>query len=346
MIESQQYKIGFFVLGGIIIGLVALFLVGLSQIFEPTLSIITCFDESVQGLETGSPVKLRGVPIGKVSSIKMNPRGDLISVELKFNIRVFNATNEQFDAYQHFKSEVNRGLRCQLEFLGITGLKYIELDYQDPKLAKNTLPQPVDISYNQVYIPSYRSLVSGLKTSVVELIAGAQTAINNFNRIEFDRFNTITEESTLAIQEARKFITQRTDKIDNFLHSVETAANEIKNVAAQVKAYTDTQRVEPILADIQSFSSETKFLVADIRQNLAALNLPQRADRLDTTMMSIDDAAVSFIQLQDDIKQLFENSEQTMMRLNALLKLLEEHPSSIIYGQKGKTYLPDPKEKK
>lgn len=345
MIESQQYKIGFFVIIAIIIVIVSLFLVGLNQLFEPTLPAITDFEESVQGLETGSPVKLRGVTVGKVTGIRISPSGDKITVSMSIRLNVFESYNESFDAYHYFNNEILKGLRCQVDYLGITGLKYVEMDYYPDVIETNERPiTPSHKTYDMLHIPSRKSLVTGLKTSVVDLITSAQTAINNFNQLDFSRYNDVADESIVMVQDVRAFLNTRESKIDTFLGSIEAASNQVNKLAAQIQEYTDSRSVTPMMTDIRNFSTRTTELVDEIRATLKSMNLPQRANTVDSTLHTVGDAAQAFIQLRQDMNELSETTQQTLQRLNNVLRLLEENPSSIIRGEKGKSYFPERKE--
>ena len=67
--DKRYFKVGAFVLtGALLIGSFTVILGG-GDYFAEKVVIETYFDESVQGLEVGSPVKLRGVQVGSVSSI-------------------------------------------------------------------------------------------------------------------------------------------------------------------------------------------------------------------------------------------------------------------------------------
>ncbi len=55
--------------GGILLAVVGALVIGGGSLFQKPIVVETVFDESVQGLDVGSPVKLRGVKIGTVSYI-------------------------------------------------------------------------------------------------------------------------------------------------------------------------------------------------------------------------------------------------------------------------------------
>ncbi|NBU99153.1 MAG: MCE family protein [Spirochaetia bacterium] len=67
--KTKHYKIGIFVLVCITLLLVFIFLLGARALFEKRIILETYFDESVHGLDVGSVVKYRGVPVGNIKSI-------------------------------------------------------------------------------------------------------------------------------------------------------------------------------------------------------------------------------------------------------------------------------------
>src|SRR5690606_8923034 len=67
--SANYFKIGVFVLGGLVTACVILLLLGLGRTLQKPLLIETYLDQSVQGLEIGSQVKYRGVHLGTVHEI-------------------------------------------------------------------------------------------------------------------------------------------------------------------------------------------------------------------------------------------------------------------------------------
>ena len=55
----------------LVIAVIGVILLGVGTVFEKTSLVETYIDESVQGLDVGSAVKFRGVPIGKVEKISL-----------------------------------------------------------------------------------------------------------------------------------------------------------------------------------------------------------------------------------------------------------------------------------
>ena len=80
--KKTKFFVGLFMAGGISIAVVAIIWLGMSRIFEKGNHYAVYFDESVQGLSVDSPVKYRGVAIGRVEQIKVAPDSRLIEVIL------------------------------------------------------------------------------------------------------------------------------------------------------------------------------------------------------------------------------------------------------------------------
>lgn len=68
-LARRQITIGAFVLGGVVLALVAVVLFGKAHLFSPTIRAAIVFQDSVSGLAVGAPVNFRGMQIGAVASI-------------------------------------------------------------------------------------------------------------------------------------------------------------------------------------------------------------------------------------------------------------------------------------
>ncbi len=110
--QKTKFTVGLFVACGIGIALVAVIWLGMSRIFEKGSFYAAFFNESVQGLDVDSPVKYRGVSVGRVESIGVAPDSKLIQVVLKI------------ESGQKLESDIV----AQLKSVGITGSMFIELD--------------------------------------------------------------------------------------------------------------------------------------------------------------------------------------------------------------------------
>src|SRR4249920_1063500 len=66
---KRHFRLGLFVVVCLAILAAVLFVLGGRKLFQPAFTFETYFNESVAGLELGSPVRFRGVPLGQVSEI-------------------------------------------------------------------------------------------------------------------------------------------------------------------------------------------------------------------------------------------------------------------------------------
>lgn len=309
MVEANRYKLGLFVIFGLLLICVTLFLIGLRQMFEPKISLITTFDESVQGLESGSPVKFAGVQIGKVTRVTLRPAEKIVLVSVDVNIKAFeeNPDSSQFLFYsrQRLHDEVERGLRCQLEFLGITGLKYVEMDYfaKDAGDSEYMAP-PEELLPHVFYVPSKRSLMSGIKTSVIDLLAGAQLAVTRFNKLDFDELNAVARESGQMMRSVQNLVQVTEPKMDNLLAAIRETADNISRFVNMLDSQVVSYDLKPKIENV----------------NVAV-------DGLRSAAMAVVRGRMDFADLNVELREAIRN-------LNELVKSLDEDPSMLIRGRK------------
>ena len=154
-LKANYFKLGLFVVGAVIAGVIVLVVIGSGRWFQPRLTIETYFNESVQGLDVGSKLKYRGVVIGEVKSIgftynkyqqdkPMQQRARYVLVEAQIQPKLLGGRAGAGDLTEQKSAnlEIERGLRMRLAPQGITGTSYLEIDYVEP--APPTLADRLD----------------------------------------------------------------------------------------------------------------------------------------------------------------------------------------------------------
>src|SRR4030095_6385891 len=67
--RANYFKLGLFVIGGLVAGVLVLIIIGSGRWFERKITIETYFKESVQGLDIGSHAKYRAVTLCELTNI-------------------------------------------------------------------------------------------------------------------------------------------------------------------------------------------------------------------------------------------------------------------------------------
>lgn len=174
--SGTYLRVGLMLVLSIGLGVALVMFLGQNRVSDG-LGYETYFQESVQGLDVGSPVKFRGVQLGQVSSIGLvtasykeasnNVREEmnrLVVVRFVIDPKRFGRTSQTEEA-------ITAGLRVRLAAQGITGLAYLELDYVDP--ARFPVA-PAPWSPQQPVIPSMPSTISQIQDTAQALAAKLQ----------------------------------------------------------------------------------------------------------------------------------------------------------------------------
>lgn len=157
--------------------------------------------ESVSGLNNKAPVKLKGVTVGEVRTIAINPDN---AEEVLVIIKVQDSTPIKEDTY------------ALIEAQGITGLSYIQLQggsNSTPNLKTSNKPEEYGI------IPSQPSTFSRLDKTITSVSAKAE--------VIFDRAEQVLSEKNLKNFEA---ILENSAKISE---NIELQRIEINKILAQ-----------------------------------------------------------------------------------------------------------------
>ncbi len=168
---TNHWKLGLFVVFGVVAAAGSFFFFGARAFSTETVSYKTFFNESVQGLEVGSPVKFRGVTIGSVDAIDIAPDRRHVEVTYKLGVKVLDALGLAVEKRlgQKRKLFIPHDLRAQLAATGITGVKFIQMDFFE---EKTNPPLPLPFALPENHIPAVGSMMKNLEDSVVRVVDG------------------------------------------------------------------------------------------------------------------------------------------------------------------------------
>lgn len=164
---TNHWKLGLFVVVGGMLMMTSFVYLGSRSLNKESVSYVSYFDESVTGLEVGSPVRFRGVTVGSVTRIDIAPDRRNVEVSYELVVSVIGGLGLAADKGEHTKLKMPPGLRAQLGSSGLTAVKYVLIDYFDTKdhpMVKLTFPVP------ERYIASTPSTMKNIEESVVRAI--------------------------------------------------------------------------------------------------------------------------------------------------------------------------------
>ncbi len=309
--------VGIFVLGALALGLIGLLSFGSLSLFNKPHRFMVYFDESIHGLDLGSPVKLRGVRIGRVVDLAVhyddvaNKSVVAVTCELTRNVITDEkGVQQKIAGPADIQALVNHGLRAQLGVLGLaTGLLFVELDFQDPA----EVPAPkLATEQKLVVIPAMPSAISEYQASLSEILA-------DLKRVDFAGISRDTK-ALLATANRKlgeadvKGLTTRVgaaaDAVTAFVNSPEAkqtflnlnhALTELRVVLARIDGNVGpvSDELKKTLADAQSALKTLEAAAATTQRFVAAQG--GVGEEATATLRQLADAAAALERLSDAI---------------------------------------------
>ncbi|PWU05752.1 MAG: hypothetical protein C5B47_08515 [Verrucomicrobia bacterium] len=292
---SFYFRVGLFVLGAAALLITALIALGASHFFRPKLLFETYIASSVQGIDIGSPVKFRGLTIGKVSNLEFTfniyPQQErenaynYVRVVMEIDRPVFpGMLHSNMTAF--LSKTIKRGLRIRIEPLGVTGASYLNFDYVNP----DRYPVPaISWTPKYTYIPSAPGEVTGLLDSVNKIMRDLETTnLGNMAQNLALLFNNVNHAiDQLRIQQLRDDIDalivqlERTTR-ESRVHQLSSRAAEFLDQSCSLVQNLDrtNQAIQKTLSYLNPIAGESRDTVRNLR--IASENLRQTSEDIKT----------------------------------------------------------------
>jgi len=183
------------------------------------------FNESVLGLNIDSPVKYRGITVGKVTELKINP---VNTEQVKVLITILKSTPIKSDTVAKLTSQ------------GITGLSYINLSLGSnnapPLVAKDGEEYPV-IKTLPSFFERFEKSLGSVSTKLSKTLSGTEKLLNNENQ----------KHIALLLKRGASFMNRLDEMLDdktvNHFHSsmrnLERVSNKFDAMMPKIESFID-----------------------------------------------------------------------------------------------------------
>lgn len=340
--EKLSYlKIGVFVISAVVIGVIGVVVLGVGAIFQKKSIVETYIDESVQGLDVGSAVKFRGVPVGRVEDITLTSaayatRHQYVLVRMAISSNIFQFPLNDPNSPQ-LKSALARGFRIRIAPQGLTGVAYLEADYLDPE---RNPPLQIDWHPEYPYIPSAPSRITQLSEAVERIL-------RNVGEIDISALTQSMEKSLAAMTKLAE-----SANLDKIGAQANALLAELRQTNKQVSALVSNPELKTALADAAATAGRARQIVerAEKPVNQLLADLPRAAEsmnrlvqRLDAVAIDLPDTSAQLRQTVQRLNRLMAGQqrdiERTMENLRAIFENMREitdnsrkYPSQVLFG--------------
>lgn len=349
IVRRGNIKVGIFVIVAIVLLVTGVVVLGAGAIFRRSIPAETYLNESVQGLDVGSPVKIQGVQIGSVKEITfvaneypealkdgIDPQvRRLIMVKLALNPSSFGSFSGEVE--DTVKALIANGLRIRLASQGLTGTAYLECEF----LSSGRFP-PMTLAWEprSLYIPSAPSTISRLTSSAEEV----------FNNLKQTDVAKLINDATLLIGELRGTVADVRSLVDP--NTTGGMRGDVQETLKEIRTLTQdsSKDIRQILADFRDSSARLAAITREVQDGLAggtlkrttqnvegmskdlravAASLPDTLESLNRTLKRLDSMVVSG---QRDLAPTLDNLSSISENLKILTENAKRYPSQVLFG--------------
>jgi ABC-type transporter Mla subunit MlaD len=330
--KGNYFKIGAFILSALAMVVIGIVVLGGGKWLKKTTYWETYFDESVQGLAVGAPIKYRGVQVGTVKEIDFvgNKYRDELTPDdhLRYGryVVVSGAVTppiaymtEEAQSAARFTS-IGTGLRVRLASQGVTGVVFLEVDYLDPQ------EYPVmEVPWNPAldYVPSAPSTMMVLGTALHHIARGLEKA--DLQKIAGDLEVLLMDMDTMI----------RDGNVPRLSSRTEQMLTEVHNTARQIRRIIQSPEIQAMIEDAAKTVKTTRPLVVNLSHATkqimeASEKLPGAVIRLDRSLQRID-RLIS--KNGRDLEETLEHLQTVSAHLRDISENARRYPAQVFFGE-------------
>lgn len=268
--NPNYFRLGLFVLAaiGTLIALILVF--GSGQIFQKTFEVETYIKQSVTGLDNGASVRFRGVKVGQVISVGLT--GEIYEKNVPLVDRkeyvivrmLIKGDPKQF--LGEVGSFVDANLRAKVKTMGITGVNYIELDFE----GRN--PDYPTLAYN--WKPEY-PVIPSLPSPADEIFTGLQKVVSNLSALNLvetqQKFDSLVSNLNTVLAGSGK---------GN--QGIAQSVQELNALLAKLNGVTSNAELELLTQELVASSVVLRQMLSSVQGDTATTieNLRQASEQL------------------------------------------------------------------
>ena len=208
--------------------------------------------------------------------------------------------------------QMKRGLTCGLEYVGITGMKYVELDYIHEEKNFQPLPRPQGVA--GCYIPSRPSIFQ----NIVKLI---NQSLNNIASIDMPE---ISREMTGVLKRTNEILGN--PRIGTTLENLERISGNLDHSVQNFNRTLTPQKLDEmfnlITADLRNFND----LIAQAKKEIDRAKIASTTESFRNSLNSVSETKIAII-------NTLQRLDQSLDALTEFINSVDDDPSSLLRGK-------------
>ena len=315
--KNRSLAIGAFIVGAILLVFIALLFFSGGRFFADKKRVVMYFEGSVQGLQVGAPVKLKGVVLGEIIDISINFEQDnktvYTAVIADLVMKRINSDGANVEE-NFFEEAIQGGLRAQLNFQSfLTGLLYVELDfYPDSELTLYAIQKE-----NQE-IPTIGTSFEEISRTFQEL--DLKGLVHNLNNL--------TEQVSNMVANGQ--VAETLSSFNRLATSLEQTSGTADKELARLSAKMDTTLTE-LNTLIRELNTQTPDMLASLKGSLEELNKSMQS--FDQAAANIEHAFSEDAPLLNQLTRTLEDMSRSSQAFRSLSETLEQQPEALLRGR-------------
>ena len=267
------------------------------------------FDESVLGLNIDAAVKYRGISVGKVTSLKINPRN---AEQVEVLVTILKTTPIKIDTVARLTAQ------------GITGLSYINLSMgsneKQDLIAQEGLEYPI-IQTVPSFFENFESSIGSVSTKLSSTLTQTEKLLNDDNQ---KQVALLLQKTAAVMDKVDKILDEKTMKnLQSSVRNIESFSHKMNNITPDIEKFIDKSVVweDKISGSFNSISMSYLGIKSSMDEFKHAISSGQ---------FNIKEIAGDVVPTMNNT---LINMQELMIEIDGIMNQYERSPGDLLFKQ-------------